>query len=431
MGGRRHWLQAVFLTLLAIGIHAQHHKDLGRFVEWRISMKQHPRGLERYRATMLDQMHDMSTGPRLSEDLLFKYLRATDVMMEFPSSLINVTTHNPHQFARGLRQRHKRKWSEAGKGGKGGELWKDDKRSHFGHGSSKKWKHQRPSKILKDGKEASKSSKKSSAYHDKTPYGYEKAHAIGYFYKQKYHSSTSKSNKGKGKGKSKKRSKTRSAITKSKTVDSVCSGLDFRGGGSSVQGKGTGGGWEKGKGKRRELHGMERSLQYGGELCKLNVLDVASSIAELSIFMELITAADLQDIFLCAGKKSIVHRKRVFQAISHALLIFATGPFTLLVPSNDALNANPALLSSLFNPLNMLVLQQTLLYHILPGFYESSHFRAGPLRTLLGADIDVSRGPLKFDQAVPTETDILACNGAINIIDDLLIPPGKSRKKVY
>lgn len=102
------------------------------------------------------------------------------------------------------------------------------------------------------------------------------------------------------------------------------------------------------------------------------------------------------------------------------------GPFTLLAPSNDALNMNPTLLKSLFNPKNMAALQETLLYHILPGFYESDSFQTGPVETLLGADVIVSLDPLKFNQAAATKTDILACNGAINIIDDLLIPPGKS-----
>lgn len=105
-----------------------------------------------------------------------------------------------------------------------------------------------------------------------------------------------------------------------------------------------------------------------------------------------------------------------------------TGPFTLLAPSNDALNMNPTLLKSLFNPKNMEALRETLLYHILPGFYKSDSFQAGPVETLLGANVIVSLHPLKFNQATATETDLLACNGAINVVDDLLIPPGKSAR---
>ena len=51
---------------------------------------------------------------------------------------------------------------------------------------------------------------------------------------------------------------------------------------------------------------------------------------------------------------------------------------------------------------------------------------SGPLQTLLGEEVDVTLNPLKFNQAEAVETDILACNGVINIIDDLLIPPGKN-----
>jgi len=73
------------------------------------------------------------------------------------------------------------------------------------------------------------------------------------------------------------------------------------------------------------------------------------------------------------------------------------------------------------------VLKNVLLYHILPGLSLSDDFEAGPFETLLGEDVDVALDPLAFNQAEALdETDILACNGAIIPIDDLLIPPGKT-----
>lgn len=44
-----------------------------------------------------------------------------------------------------------------------------------------------------------------------------------------------------------------------------------------------------------------RKLQFEGERCDLNILDVARENPLLSAFVELLDAADLDDIFLCAG----------------------------------------------------------------------------------------------------------------------------------
>lgn len=110
-------------------------------------------------------------------------------------------------------------------------------------------------------------------------------------------------------------------------------------------------------------------------------------------------------------------------------MIFSFKPFTVLAPSNAAFNENPDLLKTLFNPRNVAALQELLLYHIVPGFFLTEDLVQGPLQTLLGEEVDVALDPLMFNQAVATETDLLACNGVLDIIDDILIPPGK--KSLY
>jgi hypothetical protein len=233
------------------------------------------------------------------------------------------------------------------------------------------------------------------------------------------------SGKGKGKGKGK----------GSKDISKICKGLDF-GDTSGGKGKGKGKGMGKGKGQNHEGYGDEgkgsskskkqgngkgkgkgghifsygdddrrhltndRALQFEGELCDTNTFEVARMNPDLSIFVDLIEHANLDEIFLCAG------------------------PFTVLAPSNAAFNKNPELLQSLFNPRNIEAVQELLLYHIVPGFYLSDEFVTGPLQTLLGEDVAVSLDPLLFNNAGVIMPDILACNGVIQIIDDLLIPPG-------
>lgn len=45
-----------------------------------------------------------------------------------------------------------------------------------------------------------------------------------------------------------------------------------------------------------------RRLQFEGERCDQNIFDVASENPLLSTFVELLDAAMLEDLFLCAGK---------------------------------------------------------------------------------------------------------------------------------
>jgi NDP-sugar pyrophosphorylase family protein len=45
-----------------------------------------------------------------------------------------------------------------------------------------------------------------------------------------------------------------------------------------------------------------RNLQFEGDRCKPNVIDVAENIPLLSTFVQLLDAAGLEDIFLCAGE---------------------------------------------------------------------------------------------------------------------------------
>ena len=57
-----------------------------------------------------------------------------------------------------------------------------------------------------------------------------------------------------------------------------------------------------------------RRLQNKGEDCSPNILDVASKNPDLSIFVDLIERAGLEDVFNCAGKKQL--------ALSEASVLF-------------------------------------------------------------------------------------------------------------
>lgn len=230
----------------------------------------------------------------------------------------------------------------------------------------------------------------------------------GYGYGYGYGSSKSSKSSGKGGTKSSKSSKGYYPLPgKGSGQKSVnCKKFDYLANYVPIYGKGKG----KGKGYYgRQLQSEDgnqlqseggRQLQFEGEDCSPNTLHVAVSKAELSIFVDLVHSAGLEDLFTCAG------------------------PFTVLAPSNEAFSKNPELLDYLFDPHNRGDLEEFLFYHILPGFYLQSDFHDGPYRTLQRGTVEVSTYPFGFNQAHVTNADILGCNGAINIIDDILIPQG-------
>jgi len=148
------------------------------------------------------------------------------------------------------------------------------------------------------------------------------------------------------------------------------------------------------------VFGRRRNLQDGGEACMANVLETAREDSDLSTVISLIEAADLTDVFDCAG------------------------PFTALLPENQAFESlDPAFLEILVDPANLDDLRELLLYHILPGATLSTEFTAGTTETLLvGETLDVGVSPLTFDEANVITSDIVGCNGYINKIETVLTP---------
>jgi len=98
---------------------------------------------------------------------------------------------------------------------------------------------------------------------------------------------------------------------------------------------------------------------------------------------------------------------------------------------------------NLLLPENIEDLRNFILYHILPGASLSTEFTPGPTATLFsGNTIEVALEPLQVNDANVLTSDILACNGYIDIIDSVLNPfagrtysfmgsDGKSRMITY
>lgn len=153
----------------------------------------------------------------------------------------------------------------------------------------------------------------------------------------------------------------------------------------------------------------DRRLQMDGALCDPNVLETMRENDDLSTFVQLLEVAGLTEIFKCPG------------------------PFTCLAPTNEAFDSlDSATLAELLLPDNKDKLQDLLLYHFIPGLYLAEDFEEQSLPTLLeNESVAVTIDPILFNgRANIVEEDIIACNGVIQAIDDVLVPGTQSNRRV-
>lgn len=144
-----------------------------------------------------------------------------------------------------------------------------------------------------------------------------------------------------------------------------------------------------------------RKLQYSGHICDLNVLDTARLDPDLSIFVDMIEVAGLEEIFLCAG------------------------PFTALIPTNAAFESiDQETIDELLLPENRKDLQDLLLFHVLPGVQSSTVVEEGTLPSLSNNEVTVTLDPLEFNGVGVISSDNPACNGIYHVLEDIL-PTGK------
>jgi len=104
------------------------------------------------------------------------------------------------------------------------------------------------------------------------------------------------------------------------------------------------------------------------------------------------------------------------------------GPFTVFAPNDDAFNALPdGLVTCLLEEKNLPILSDILSYHVASGTALSTDLSNGQqVPTLLeGAEVtvDLNNG-VKINDSTVVGADVLASNGVIHVIDEVLIPPG-------
>lgn len=101
------------------------------------------------------------------------------------------------------------------------------------------------------------------------------------------------------------------------------------------------------------------------------------------------------------------------------------GPFTVFAPTDEAFDALPAgTLDALLQDTD--ALREILLYHVVAGEVRAQQVvTLSSAPTLQGSDveIDATNAGVKVNDANVTQTDIVASNGVIHVIDSVLLPP--------
>jgi uncharacterized surface protein with fasciclin (FAS1) repeats len=106
-------------------------------------------------------------------------------------------------------------------------------------------------------------------------------------------------------------------------------------------------------------------------------------------------------------------------------VLSGAGPNTLFAPTDEAFTKLPkGMLDKLLLPENKEKLRQLLSYHLIPGEFLTSSLKDGELKTASGdkVKIDVELKKVKVNDAKVVNQDLVASNGIIQVIDEVLMP---------
>jgi uncharacterized surface protein with fasciclin (FAS1) repeats len=102
------------------------------------------------------------------------------------------------------------------------------------------------------------------------------------------------------------------------------------------------------------------------------------------------------------------------------------GPYTVFAPTDEAFAAlPPEVQEQLLQPENQDTLRQILSYHVVPGSITSPSITPGEVDTVAGSPVTIEDqgGQITVDGATVVEPDIIASNGVVHAIDQVLLPP--------
>jgi uncharacterized surface protein with fasciclin (FAS1) repeats len=141
-------------------------------------------------------------------------------------------------------------------------------------------------------------------------------------------------------------------------------------------------------------------------------------------------ATDATIVDIAASNPDFSTLVSAVEAAGLAETLAGPGPLTVFAPTNDAFAKLPAgTVESLLEPANKDQLAGILTYHVVPAEVMAADVTAGDVSTVNGAAFSVSTegGVVITDgqggTANVVQTDIVASNGVIHVIDAVLLPP--------
>jgi len=138
------------------------------------------------------------------------------------------------------------------------------------------------------------------------------------------------------------------------------------------------------------------------------------------------TSDDIVDTAINAGEFNTL--VAAVQAADLEATLRSDGPFTVFAPTDEAFDKLPeGLVAKLLLPENKDKLEKLLLYHVVAGQVLAGDLRFAQLvETVEGGDLWIRKywGKVRVNNARVTTPDVLASNGVIHIINEVLIPKG-------
>jgi uncharacterized surface protein with fasciclin (FAS1) repeats len=146
-------------------------------------------------------------------------------------------------------------------------------------------------------------------------------------------------------------------------------------------------------------------------------LIIAAALAASTLAVQ---AKDIVDTAVAAGNFKTL--ATALQAAGLVDTLKGKGPFTVFAPTDAAFAKVPkADLDALLK--DKAKLTAVLTYHVVPGKVMAKDVKAGMVKTVQGSDITVSTtGGVMVNNAKVTNTDIVADNGVIHVIDTVIMP---------
>ncbi len=139
-------------------------------------------------------------------------------------------------------------------------------------------------------------------------------------------------------------------------------------------------------------------------------------------------AADIVDTAVSAGNFSTL--VSLVEAAGLAPVLKGDGPFTVFAPTNEAFAALPAgTLDTLRRPENRERLVAILTYHVVPGSVPASAASGNLVQidTVQGSPVTVDgrQDGVTVNGARVIGADVMASNGIIHVIDQVIMPPAE------